>query len=433
MLLLLLLIIKIAMVTVAIAPSQALGIAPSGGEDKDLYSDIARSLVAGHGYRVTADTAETMVRNPGYVLLRAGMIRLFGDDLAPARICNVLFGMGTVVLAGMLIRRFTPSIGAIVLTVLITALYPLTLLVESRIGVESMFTFLLMLGMLLLSRAMDSWRVWSFAVAGAVLGLATLTRSVAMFLIPVIAVLAIWAGSRERKLGPAVRGAVALAATAILVVSPWAVRNYLLSGELTFSESHVGIGAYQGWYTTATMSEGKPYQVRIDDSRQPQSAIAAAAGAKFRLSRDDRWDIYPTIQDELLYSHALVVEVWRYYQADPVMMLRHLAVNVPRFWFQGATDKLTILIVVMQLPLLLAAAAGVLRSLNRGPQLLLLLIPIVVIWGLHVPLIAHARYSVPLVPLLAVFAGLLVASWRSSGETAASDTAPGRRDVASSG
>jgi hypothetical protein len=225
--------------------------------------------------------------------------------------------------------------------------------------------------------------------------------------------LVIWAGSRERRLGPAVRGAVAFAATAILVVSPWVVRNYQLSGELTFSESHVGIGAYQGWYTTATMSEGKPYQIRIDESRRPQSAIAAAAGAHFRLSRDDRWDIYPTIQDELLYSRALVVEVLKTYRAEPLMMLRHLAVNVPRFWFQGATDKLTILIVVLQMPLLLAAAAGAIRSKNLRPQLLLLLVPVVVIWGLHVPLIAHARYSVPLVPLLAVFAGLLVASWQS--------------------
>src|SRR5207245_2533569 len=60
------------------------------------------------------------------------------------------------------------------------------------------------------------------AMAGAVLGLATLTRTMALPLVPLAAFLLV----RERR----PRAALAFAAAALTVFAPYALRNYSLNG-----------------------------------------------------------------------------------------------------------------------------------------------------------------------------------------------------------
>ena len=412
--------VKLAFVWAVVGPAQSAGLVPSGGANRDLYLDIARSVAGGSGYRVTPDTAETMVRNPGYVMVIAGLIKVFGDSLVSVRNANIAFAMGTVLIVLVLVRRFVTTASGVIVAMVIAGLYPLEMVMESRVNVESMFTFLLLALVWLLYRALQSGKLRDFALAGLALGGATLTRSTPMFMLPVFAVyllLPLRALSWSRRL----QQAGVLALMAVVVVAPWMLRNYQLSGIATFSESHVGIGAYEGWYATTTMNEPKAYQLRIEDARQRQPEIAAAAGAKSRPVQppsDVRWDIYPTIQDELHYSDALLTEVLRQVRADPPLLFKHLAVNVVRFWFQGASGPITLLIVLIQGPLLAAAVAGAVLGFRRGQRLVPLLVPVAVTWGLHVPLIAHARYAVPLVPILAILASILWDQWIRAPSTA---------------
>jgi hypothetical protein len=50
---------------------------------QDLYADgynlLASNLVAGNGYRFYPDTADTLIREPGYPVLLAGIVKVFGE------------------------------------------------------------------------------------------------------------------------------------------------------------------------------------------------------------------------------------------------------------------------------------------------------------------------------------------------------------------
>ncbi len=59
------------------------------------YDLIADNLIDGHGYRVYADTSETMLRSPGFVLVLAGIFALFGKSLLVVQIVQYLMSAVT--------------------------------------------------------------------------------------------------------------------------------------------------------------------------------------------------------------------------------------------------------------------------------------------------------------------------------------------------
>src|SRR5437016_1807733 len=63
----------------------------------DGYEGIARNLLNGNGYRIQADIAPTMMRNPGYVAVVTAAFAVFGDHPIVGFLLQSLIS-GTVVL-----------------------------------------------------------------------------------------------------------------------------------------------------------------------------------------------------------------------------------------------------------------------------------------------------------------------------------------------
>ena len=89
--------------------------------------------------------------------------------------------------------------------------------------------------------------------------------------------------------------------------------------------------------------------------------------------------------------------------------------NLFNLWFAGKTLKATITNLIVQLPFLILAVIGTVLAVrdNRlkivAPLALLILYYVAV----YVPILAQARYSVPLIPFLSILASLtLVAAYR---------------------
>jgi hypothetical protein len=103
------------------------------------------------------------------------------------------------------------------------------------------------------------------------------------------------------------------------------------------------------------------------------------------------------------------------YRDDPVLLARCAGANLFHFWFLGKNAVATALNVGIQLPLLALALTGVFVLARRRPAAawapLALFVTYVV--AVHLPIIAHARHGIPLVPFLGVFAAAaLVAAWQ---------------------
>jgi 4-amino-4-deoxy-L-arabinose transferase-like glycosyltransferase len=126
-----------------------------------------------------------------------------------------------VALIGLLGRRLAgPRAGLIAAGV--AAVYPQLFMVDGTLIAESLYAPLVVLALLLAYRLLDR-PTWGRAAAlGAVIGLATLTRSDAIVLLVLLVVPLVWHAGRDRlRLMAAATVAVAL------VLSPWLVRNWV--------------------------------------------------------------------------------------------------------------------------------------------------------------------------------------------------------------
>ncbi|NQT53624.1 glycosyltransferase family 39 protein [bacterium] len=199
---------------------------PYPAADYKWYWNAARSIAAGHGF--TAQGLPTARWPVGYPAFLGGLFALTGPSLVVGRVANIVLYLGIILLATVLARRMLASERAARLAALILAIYPNHIYHASLLLSEIFFTFLLLLGVVLLTTLRR--RVGWTAVAGLVFGYATLTKPQAL-LIPalVIGVSLLrnlsWRGALGHA-GLLVAATVPMAA----VIAPWTMRNHRVFG-----------------------------------------------------------------------------------------------------------------------------------------------------------------------------------------------------------
>jgi hypothetical protein len=186
-------------------------------KDADSYYQIGRAVSEGRGYVFTLPfefVHATAIRLPFYPTVIAAAFRVVGAHVGVAQGINVVAGTAAAVLAALLGHRVGgPTAG--LCAGLVVAVYPPLLANDVTVLVESFAVLLLFAFVLLLA---DGRTVW----AGAVLGLLMLDRASAQWFILFVAAWVLWrCGWRH---------AVRLVAVAVLVISPWVVRNWVHVG-----------------------------------------------------------------------------------------------------------------------------------------------------------------------------------------------------------
>ena len=226
----------------------------------DRYDSIAENLLAGNGYRIYPDTSETLLRNPGYVFLLTGLFYLFGKSLAAAQVVNIMCGLATayvIVLISVkwIMPRPTSADNdsniewAPLVPAALFLFYPGIILAETRGGVESLFILLLTGFVFSLYRAMDFGRLKDFTAAGVVLGLTMLVKSTPA-LIPVVffPYLLLRAKFSNVTWTSVVTKFTVMGLAAFILLAPWGLRNYALTGEFVLTSTVKGTTAQQGLY-----------------------------------------------------------------------------------------------------------------------------------------------------------------------------------------
>jgi len=170
---------------------------------------------------------------PGYPLFLAGLYRAFGHSLFAARVANVILVVLTGLLVMMLAERLRRGMGlwaGIGFGVLpSTAIYAATTSSES-------------LGLLLLTAAIAAIACERWLLGGFVFGLAALTRSADVLLIP--GLLAAWCLARG-QIRPRFAPAFAVLAFAV-VIAPWSVNRSLMQHRPVLITSNQGSLFYMG-------------------------------------------------------------------------------------------------------------------------------------------------------------------------------------------
>lgn len=376
----------------------------------DGYDEIASNLVTGNGYRFRPDTAETLQREPGYPLLLAGIFFVFGQNFVAVKIANILLACGAALLMTRIADRVSNSQLLMIAAPLIFLFHPGTLIAESRGGSEILFALFLALFILTVYRAIDSGRWWDYLVSGIVLGFTVLVRSTPV-LFPLVLFCYLFVFLRK-SIPPAqlFRNIAVMILAMVTIQSPWIIRNYRLTGKFVPTASVLGIAAQTGYYLSTHHPIGN---LHIDrEAAWERNRLAAQQGYKFK---DGYYQYFYSSNDELTFSQFLFKRVLNEYKKSPLLFVKVVGINIFNFWCGGRTGKSVAMDAAVQFPLLILAIVGVVLAVKSGEfgRVAIPSLMIVYIIGISVPILALARYSVPVIPFVAILAGYtLVAAHR---------------------
>ena len=372
------------------------------------YDRLARSLAEGRGY-TNARGEPTSWRPPLYPAFVAAIYRAADGSVEAVRLVQVLVDVGTVALGYQL---GTVLFGAVAgrIAGLLIAVNVSTISASSRLLSETLFTMLLMAGVVL---AVGWWRALhadrkTAAVAlgvgvGAVVGAGTLCRGV-LLLYPLcligVAVLR-WcvsppAWERSPSAAPTNRRGLLLASAALLlgfalIVMPWTVRNYRVHGALVPVATQVGVALYSAYNPPAGWIFGM-------DS-QDETVVAA-----HRLSE---------VEASAMLTRAAVGSIL----SSPRRTLRLEALKAVYFWVPVDWEILPVYGAVNPTYLFVGLWALVYAGLqlthkwrpNEVPTWAAWL-PIAYLFAMAMVVQGTPRYRLPCEPLLAVFAAAALAA-----------------------
>ncbi|MBM3153093.1 MAG: hypothetical protein FJZ96_12980 [Chloroflexi bacterium] len=385
-----------------------------GLDDMFQYDMLARSIVSGEGYRWYAEADLDLVQNylpvdfdlEGYD--PRGVPTSFRPPLYPVFLSLIywLSGVGTerffvsrivqaflnaclVPLTYFIARRLYPHQPAIARSAAwVVTLYPMLLIYPLALATENLFFVLALSSILVCLKAVDSRRTIHFLLAGCLLGLTALTRSVSLAFAG-LAALWFFFFLKERK------KAILLAAMVAIITLPWMARNTLLHGRLTGIESALGYDLYVGYHPegTGTFQYGISLDLipMLDDGERDEIGQALALG----FICDDPGRVPYLALRRLGYFFGLERRAMTYFYASnffgyiPPLILMALA---------------TILLVPFIIVSVSAAFGLALTRWDRKTGLVALflvgyLIP-------HVFIIAEERFHYTLIPFLAILAGV---------------------------
>ena len=380
---------------------------------------IAASAARGEGFRYCNqyfpfcgpgnDTTAMLGPVPG--LLFAAHIALFGEHAVASIVAlQLLLGLATGACAHALARELFGSARAGVLASLLCVGYPHLARLELFPREETLFSFLLALGVWLAVRGVARERAALLAAAGAVLGLASLTRAALLWYPPLLALALLLA--LRGPLGRRARCAAALLAAFAAVLAPWVARNARAFDAFVPGTTLTGYNLYRHNH----ILERAPY-LRYVRGAEGRDALAKLVARRSDLRGDENEAAMDRVYREealaIIRAHPgryLALALWR---AAPLFTDAGVyASGLSPFWQLVALANLVLLA--------LASASVWQHRAWRSPALLCVVLLILYNTAGHMAVNARLRYTVPVMPLVIVLAAERIAALAGRARVAAS-------------
>ncbi|HET8632012.1 MAG TPA: glycosyltransferase family 39 protein [Thermomicrobiales bacterium] len=211
------------------------------GDEREYYS-AAAILADGRGFAFIDQSL--WVRPPFYVVLLGGLFRVFGPGRTPVWLAQVALSTATVGLVYALGRlAFGRRAAARTAAALCAAYLPFAVYCRLLLS-ETLFNFLFVGACVALLWHARLGGRWALVLAGLALGLAVLTRGIAL---PFLAAAPVWFVALHGRHGAWRRAAVSSAVVvgvALVAVAPWTARNALAYHRLIPVDT---TGGYNFW------------------------------------------------------------------------------------------------------------------------------------------------------------------------------------------
>jgi Tfp pilus assembly protein PilF len=331
---------------------------------------------------------------PGYSYLLGALLALSGGSFTAVRLVQAAMGALLCVLTALLAARLCDDRRAGLAAGLLLALYGPLVYVETSFLAEGLLILLLVAALWLLLRAPreEPLPPWAAAAAGLLLGLAAVTRATALLLVPAL-VLALFLDRRRPRRALA---AALLATGALAVVLPVLVHLRRASGDWVPIQAYGGLNLYMG---NRPGAPGVP-TARLGGDWDRLSGEAARRGIA-TVAAQDRWYNRRALGEIAAHPLAWLRVVGRkalWLVQDEEIRESH------SFYFFRAQSRLLAALPGFALLFSLALCGLVLAAARRAPP------PVVVAYLLVftvtcVGIVVSSRYRLPMVPVLAAYAG----------------------------
>jgi 4-amino-4-deoxy-L-arabinose transferase-like glycosyltransferase len=266
--------------TVRLAATAVVGFSTLGFGDARAYLFAARTLAQTGQYPHRTDPP--FFRPPGYPAFLVASTLGRPDRVALAKVANSIVGSLTVLLLAWLSARIFRRRAVAIATGVVAALHPAFWLMATEIQSESLFLFFFLAAGLLLLIGADRPSSNAALLAGVALGLAALTRSTALALVPFLL-----APLADRRYPPRARGHLAASAVLglVLALAPWTIRNAIVFHELLPVSDAGGVSLYWGnshwawrYYEIRTRAEYERWSHDIDADLRARLAEMESSG-----------------------------------------------------------------------------------------------------------------------------------------------------------
>lgn len=422
--------------------TRSLGI---GLDDMFQYDMLARSLAAGNGFRWYAQSdlkllepyidfdldeidaydpalgIQTSFRAPLYPAFLAIVYLISGTGFSrffAARLVQViLLGAPLAPLTYFTAIRFLSSqrLSAVQVesasrrAAWTSALYPLLIIYPLGLGTENPFFLLSLLSFFLILRCLDQPKTADLILAGVVMGLTALTRSVILLFV-VSALACIFLQNR--------RIAWIMGVAFLCTIAPWMVRNSLLHNQITGIETSMGYNLYLGYHPDGNGSF--VFGPSLDLLKIVDDAERDSLGTRLALEfiREEPQRILPLAAARLGYFFGLEKRVLMYFYSNnllgflppPVLILTGAVLLLP-FVFISALS-------VFSLPFL---------AWNKKTALLVVFMAAYMVP--HILILAEDRFHLVLVPFLAILASFFSVQDKSALQSLWMKSLAGRRKL----
>jgi 4-amino-4-deoxy-L-arabinose transferase-like glycosyltransferase len=292
----------IVIVGVAARLVYAIAIAPTtaGINDTFWYRTVSAELAADHGFVVPVGSQlrlqPTALHPPLYPLVLAAAQKLGISGDSGLRSLGALFGALTIIGTGLLGRAIAGARLGLVAAAL-AACYPLLIEADGTLLSETLYGPLVVLVLFTAWRLCERPGAGRAALLGLAIGLAALTRSESLLLLPLLALPLAWRGGGAGRVW---RLAAATAAT-VLVLAPWVARNWSVFDRPLLSTNE---GTTVAWTNCGLTYHGRDlgYKTVVCAPRAPagNEAERAAAlrrrGSEYARDHASRWPLVVSVR-----------------------------------------------------------------------------------------------------------------------------------------
>jgi 4-amino-4-deoxy-L-arabinose transferase-like glycosyltransferase len=341
------------------------------------YDTYAVNVMERHAYTRFADRSGDSDLPPLYPFVLVGVYTLFGRHPIPVAVVQIGFDVLTILLLYQIGRRIAgETVG--LLAAAFYGFYPYLLYQNLTLNDTCLFILLLTAGIWAAYRARDTHRWRWAALIGVLFGLAALTKTLIVLILPLL-VLWWWRAIGFRQ---AVRLSAIGGAALVLVILPWAIRNTRLQGELVLISTNSGSNLHQGNNACVADYLARGWDAQWVNCIQKAPASLSETGA-------DRWHRDQAIQylrdHPGAWPHLFWTKLWVLW--SPVIMPYALP-----------PDPYLVDDAVLQFNSRPFQIARVIHVLYFGPLLALGAIGLILAW----------QHRLEIGPLVAVFAAITV-------------------------